>query len=67
MEISLADAKQFFKYMPRESQLKLENNIVPIAEKYGLHEIVYSSFVRQIDYADPFTASDYYYILISIL
>jgi len=27
--ISLQDAKQLFKYMPKESQVKIENQIIP--------------------------------------
>ena len=53
--------------MPRESQNKLENSIIPIAEKFNLSDIVYMSFIKQLDYVDSVMASDYHYILTSVL
>jgi hypothetical protein len=53
--------------MSREAQNKLENNIIPTAEKFGLHEVVYTSFIKQVDYSDAFTPADYHYALTSVL
>lgn len=53
--------------MPRESQVKLEDNIYSTAEKFKIHDVVYQSFVKQLDYSDSCMASDYHYILTSIL
>ncbi len=65
--ISLTDAKQLYKYMPREVQKKLSENIVVVAEKFKLLEVVYMSFQRQIDYSAAYMASDYHYVLTSAL
>lgn len=32
-----------------------------------LHDVVYSSFLKQVDHVDSFMASDYHYILTGIL
>jgi hypothetical protein len=53
--------------MPVESQRKLESSIIPSAEKYGLLEVAYMSFVRNVDYTAAFMASDFCYALISVL
>lgn len=53
--------------MSRESQNKLENNIYPTAEKFKVLDVVYMSFIRQVDYADAYMASDFYYMLTSVL
>lgn len=67
LEIGLNESKQKFKFMQREAQLKLENNIIPIAEKFKIHDVVFNSFIKQIDYSDSVMASDYFYILTSVL
>jgi len=47
--------------------MKLENNIVPTAEKFRIHDVVFLSFLKQLDYVDSAMASDYHYILTSVL
>jgi cell division control protein 45 len=65
--ISLQDAKQLYKYMPKESQSKFESQIIPTSESFKLYDIVYTSFQRQLDYSASFMASDYYHILTAVL
>ncbi len=65
--ISLQEAKQLYKYIPKESQRKLEDSIYASAEKFQLLDVAYHSFVKQVDYSAAFTASDYYYLLTAVL
>lgn len=65
--ISLNEAKQLYKYMSQDSQRKLENSIFPSAEKFGLHEVAYMSFMRHVDYTASYMASDFCHILTSVL
>lgn len=65
--ISLDIAKQLYKYMPLDQQRKLDSNIFVGAEKFGLHEVTFMSFVRYVDCSAALMASDYYYILTAVL
>lgn len=65
--ISLHDAKQLYKYMPAEHQRKLEASIIPSAEKFGLFELAYMSFTRNIDFTVSFMASDLCCLLVAVL
>jgi cell division control protein 45 len=65
--ISLHEAKQLYKYMPLDSQRKIDSSIFPAAEKFGLHEVTFMSFARHIDCSASLMASDYYCILTSVL
>ena len=65
--ISLQEAKQLYKFMSSDSQKNLEHNIIPAAEKLDLLDVTFISFMKQADYSATYMASDYYYILTSIL
>lgn len=65
--ISLSDAKQLFKFMPRDQQAKLENKIFSCAEKFNLLDVAYLSFMRHTDYSSAYMASDFYYMLTAAL
>jgi cell division control protein 45 len=65
--ISLQEAKQLYKYMPLDSQRKIDANIFPAAEKFGLHEVTFMSFVRHVDSSASLTASDFCCVLTAVL
>lgn len=65
--ISLHEARQLFKYMPAENQRKLEASIIPSAEKFGLFELAYMSFTRNVDFTASFMASDLCCLLVAVL
>ena len=47
--------------------MKLENNIIPTAERFKLLDVVFDSFQKQVDYSETAMASDYFYVLTSVL
>lgn len=53
--------------MPAEGQRKLDSSIFAAAEKFGLLEVTYLSFARNLDYSAPFMASDVVHVLTSVL
>ena len=65
--VPLEHAKQQYKYMLKENKQSLENNLFTIAEDYNLVEIMYESFMRQIDTNSAYMASDYHYLITTLL
>lgn len=63
----MQDARQLYKYMPAEAQRKLDASIFAAAEKFGLLEVIYLSFARNLDYAAAFMASDMVHVLTATL
>lgn len=53
--------------MPRESQNKFMGQVLASAERFRVPDLIYGSFMRQVDHTAAFMASDYHYILTTAL
>ena len=53
--------------MPVEGQKMLDSSIFTAAEKFGLLEVAYLSFARNLDYSTAYMASDVVHILTPVL
>ncbi|EGR33194.1 hypothetical protein IMG5_206854 [Ichthyophthirius multifiliis] len=65
--IPLEEANQQFKFMQTQYKEKLKENIHKEANKFKLYNVLFSSFVRQIDEKTQISAIDYVYSLTAIL
>ncbi|EAR84925.3 CDC45-like protein (macronuclear) [Tetrahymena thermophila SB210] len=65
--IPLEEAKQQYKFMKAQFKEKLKDNIHSVATKYKLYNVLFNSFVRQIDEKTQVSSTDMVYCLTAIL
>ncbi|XP_018329160.1 cell division control protein 45 homolog [Agrilus planipennis] len=67
MGLPLVQSKQNFSSMDLDLRQEFLSKLEKFSEKYGLTDIIYSTFTLSYGYRNKFTASDYVYALIAIL
>lgn len=65
--ISLEQAQQLYKYMPRDSRARLRNDMYSKMDKLNMPDLIFSSFTRKVDTDLTLTSSDMSCVITAIL
>jgi cell division control protein 45 len=67
MGIPLEEAKQKYAYMKNEYKSLFKEKIVEISKKFDLKELLFNSFIYQLDQRNQYSASDFVHCINAIL